>query len=55
MQGLGENGKLLRAAFVKQRIGSVKAPKQIEIWPELPRSKVGKVLKADVKAKLLAR
>ena len=42
-------------AFVKQRIGSVKAPKQIEIWPELPRSKVGKVLKADVKAKLLAR
>jgi acyl-CoA synthetase (AMP-forming)/AMP-acid ligase II len=41
-------------AFVKQRIGSVKAPKQIEIWPDLPRSKVGKVLKAEVKAKLLA-
>lgn len=41
-------------AFVKQRIGSVKAPKQIEVWPDLPRSKVGKVLKADVKAKLLA-
>lgn len=41
-------------AFVKQRIGSVKAPKQIEVWTDLPRSKVGKVLKADVKAKLLA-
>jgi acyl-CoA synthetase (AMP-forming)/AMP-acid ligase II len=38
--------------FVKQRIGSVKTPKQIEIWPDLPRSKVGKVLKKDVKRKL---
>ncbi|RKQ86124.1 acyl-CoA synthetase (AMP-forming)/AMP-acid ligase II [Solirubrobacter pauli] len=39
--------------FVKARIGSVKAPKQIELWPELPRSKVGKVLKADIRAQLL--
>jgi acyl-CoA synthetase (AMP-forming)/AMP-acid ligase II len=38
--------------FVKQRIGSVKTPKQIEVWPELPRSKVGKILKGDVKARL---
>ncbi|MGW0027855.1 acyl-CoA synthetase [Rhodococcus sp. NPDC003383] len=37
-------------AFVKERIGSVKAPKQIEVWPDLPRSKVGKVLKTDIKA-----
>ena len=42
-------------AFVKQRIGSVKAPKQIEVWADLPRSKVGKVLKAEVRAALLAR
>jgi fatty-acyl-CoA synthase len=42
------------AAFVKQRIGSVKAPKQVELWPDLPRSKVGKVLKADIRASLLA-
>ncbi|AKU18350.1 AMP-binding protein [Luteipulveratus mongoliensis] len=35
--------------FVKERIGSVKAPKQVEIWSDLPRSKVGKVLKADIK------
>ena len=40
-------------AFVKARIGSVKTPKQIEIWSDLPRSKVGKVLKADVRARLL--
>ena len=39
-------------AFVKERLGSVKAPKQVEVWPDLPRSKVGKVLKAEVKAQL---
>jgi fatty-acyl-CoA synthase len=41
-------------AFVKARIGSVKAPKQIEVWLDLPRSKVGKVLKKDVRATLIA-
>ncbi|MGW5383647.1 AMP-binding protein [Nocardia sp. NPDC003963] len=39
-------------AFVKQRIGSVKAPKQVEIWTDLPRSKVGKVLKGVIRAEL---
>jgi acyl-CoA synthetase (AMP-forming)/AMP-acid ligase II len=39
-------------AFVKQRIGSVKAPKQIEVWPDLPRSSVGKVLKKEIRATL---
>ena len=43
------------AAFVKARIGSVKAPKLVEIWPDLPRSKVGKVMKKDVRATMLAR
>ncbi len=42
-------------AFVKARIGSVKAPKQVEVWPDLPRSKVGKVMKKDVRATLLQR
>lgn len=42
-------------AFTKARIGSVKAPKQVEIWPDLPRSKVGKVLKKDIRATVLAR
>jgi fatty-acyl-CoA synthase len=36
-------------AFVKEHLGSVKAPKAVHIWPDLPRSKVGKILKADVK------
>jgi acyl-CoA synthetase (AMP-forming)/AMP-acid ligase II len=40
-------------AFVKERIGSVKAPKRITLSPELPRSRVGKVLKAEVRADLL--
>lgn len=42
-------------AFVKARIGSVKAPKLVEIWPDLPRSKVGKVMKKDIRAAVLAR
>jgi fatty-acyl-CoA synthase len=40
-------------AWVKDRLGSVKAPKQVEIWPDLPRSRVGKILKAEVKSRLL--
>ena len=40
-------------AFVKAKIGSVKAPKQIEVWSDLPRSKVGKVLKRDIRAQLI--
>ena len=42
-------------AFVKARLGSVKTPKQIEVWPDLPRSKVGKVLKAEIRSELLGR
>jgi acyl-CoA synthetase (AMP-forming)/AMP-acid ligase II len=42
------------SSFVKQRIGSVKTPKQIEVWDELPRSKVGKVLKSEIRARMLA-
>jgi fatty-acyl-CoA synthase len=41
--------------FVKGRIGGVKAPKQVDIWPDLPRSKVGKVLKKEIRAKILSR
>ena len=38
--------------FVKQRVGSVKAPKQIDVWADLPRSKVGKILKNEVKQQI---
>ena len=41
-------------SFVKARIGSVKTPKQLEIWPDLPRPKIGKVLKSEIKARLAA-
>jgi acyl-CoA synthetase (AMP-forming)/AMP-acid ligase II len=41
-------------AFVKDRLGSVKAPKQVEVWPDLPRSKVGKILKPEIKSQLRA-
>lgn len=37
--------------FVKDRLGSVKAPKDIEIVDQLPRSTVGKVLKKEVRKK----
>jgi len=39
-------------AFVKERIGAVKTPKVVLAWDDLPRSKVGKVLKTDIKARL---
>ncbi|AFK55636.1 AMP-binding protein [Tistrella mobilis] len=33
----------------KQQLGSVKAPKSVAIWDELPRSPVGKVRKKDIR------
>jgi fatty-acyl-CoA synthase len=39
-------------SFVKDRLGSVKAPKQVEVWADLPRSRIGKVLKNDIKSRL---
>jgi len=41
-------------AWVRDRLGGVKAPKQVEVWPDLPRSRVGKILKTDVKSRLLS-
>jgi fatty-acyl-CoA synthase len=40
--------------FVRERVGGVKAPKQVEIWPDLPRSRLGKVLKTEVNSRLLS-
>ena len=36
-------------ALCKSQIGSVKAPKSVEFWDELPRSAVGKVLKREIR------
>ena len=38
--------------FAKQRVGSVKAPKQVLTWADLPRSTVGKVVKTEIRARL---
>ena len=38
-------------AFCKAKLGSVKAPKHVEIWNPLPRSTVGKTLRRVVRAK----
>ena len=51
----GDDGRRARADRVRegadrQREG---ARSSIELWPELPRSRVGKVLKTDVRAELL--
>jgi acyl-CoA synthetase (AMP-forming)/AMP-acid ligase II len=36
-------------AFCRPALGGVKTPKHIEIWPTLPRSPVGKVLKRAIR------
>ncbi len=36
-------------AFVKEQVGSVKAPKTVHLVKDLPRSAVGKVLRREVK------
>jgi acyl-CoA synthetase (AMP-forming)/AMP-acid ligase II len=36
-------------ALVRNRLGAVHAPKSVEIWPELPRSPAGKVLKRSIR------
>jgi acyl-CoA synthetase (AMP-forming)/AMP-acid ligase II len=37
-------------ASCKAALGSVKSPKRVEFWPELPRSPVGKVLKREIRS-----
>lgn len=37
-------------AFCRERLGGVRSPKVVEIWPQLPRSAIGKVLRRDIRA-----
>ncbi len=41
-------------SFAREHLGGIKAPKQLEIWPGLPRSTLGKVLKREVRDRLLS-
>ncbi|ABQ70462.1 AMP-dependent synthetase and ligase [Rhizorhabdus wittichii RW1] len=36
-------------ALCRQHLGSIRTPKRIDFWPELPRSPVGKVLKREIR------
>lgn len=36
-------------AHCRERLGPIKTPKSVEVWPTLPRSQVGKVLKRDIR------
>ncbi len=36
-------------AFCRARLSGVNAPKAVEVWPELPRSPVGKILRRKVR------
>jgi acyl-CoA synthetase (AMP-forming)/AMP-acid ligase II len=45
-------GEILR--FCADRLAGFKRPKSLEIWPDLPTSPVGKSLRREVKARMLA-
>jgi acyl-CoA synthetase (AMP-forming)/AMP-acid ligase II len=38
--------------YCRPRLGGVKTPKHVEIWPELPRSAAGKVLRKEIRRRL---
>lgn len=42
-------------AFAKERLASFKRPKSIEIWPELPKSGANKILRREVRERVLAK
>jgi acyl-coenzyme A synthetase/AMP-(fatty) acid ligase len=37
-------------AHCRERLSGVKAPKEVRIWDDLPRSAVGKVMRRQVRA-----
>lgn len=40
--------------FASERLGGFKKPKSLEIWPELPKNPVGKILKREIREKYWA-
>jgi acyl-CoA synthetase (AMP-forming)/AMP-acid ligase II len=41
-------------AHCREKLGGVKSPKSFEVWPVLPRSPIGKVLKTEIREKFWA-
>jgi non-ribosomal peptide synthetase component E (peptide arylation enzyme) len=44
----------LQTFLTERRVARFKIPEQLEIWESLPRNTLGKVLKHEIRAKLLA-
>jgi len=46
-----QSGEQELIALCKEKLGSVKAPKSVEFWDELPLSPVGKILIRSIRKK----
>jgi non-ribosomal peptide synthetase component E (peptide arylation enzyme) len=44
----------LREFLEERHVARFKMPEQVEIWGALPRNSLGKILKHEIRAKLLA-
>jgi acyl-CoA synthetase (AMP-forming)/AMP-acid ligase II len=42
-------------AFAAERLASFKRPKSIEVWPELPKSAANKIMRREVRDRIMAR
>ena len=42
-------------AFAAERLAGFKRPKSIEVWPELPKSAAGKIMRREIRDRILAR
>lgn len=41
-------------AYCRERLGAIKTPKSIDVWEQLPRSSIGKVLKQEIRERFWA-
>ena len=41
--------------YARERLASYKRPKEVEIWPELPKSSANKILRRSVRDQIVAR
>jgi acyl-CoA synthetase (AMP-forming)/AMP-acid ligase II len=50
-----EVGEAELIAFVKERKGSVVAPKRVQFWPEIPLTNLGKIDKKEIRRRISAQ
>jgi acyl-CoA synthetase (AMP-forming)/AMP-acid ligase II len=41
--------------FAAERLANFKRPKSVEVWPELPKSSANKIMRREVRDRILAR